>query len=49
VARGIAPVIDHAFGSGLSQSAFFLAHVLFGATVGILGAFWLRRPGHSSM
>ena len=49
VARGIAPAIDPAFGSGLSQGAFFLAHLFFGATVGVLGAFWLRRPGHSPM
>lgn len=49
VARGIAPAIDPAFGSGLSQGAFFLAHLFFGATVGILGAFWLPRTHHSSL
>lgn len=49
IARGIAPVIDPAFGSGLSQGAFFLAHLLLGATVGVLGAFWVLRPARSSL
>ena len=49
VARGIAPSVDPAFGSGLSQSAFFLAHLLFGSTVGILGGFWVWRPPRSRL